>query len=105
MVTRWGMSDALGMVEMAPRENPYLRNAGGFAGGSVVSEETARLVDEEVRRIIGECHAEALRLLADHRKELDALVQALLARETLGEQEILEATGLPPAPGLEWRPS
>jgi cell division protease FtsH len=35
-----------------------------------------------------------------HRKSLDALVQALLARETLGEHEILEVTGLPPAPEL-----
>ena len=40
------------------------------------------------------------RLLALHRKELDALAQALVARETLNEQEILEATGLPPAPPL-----
>jgi cell division protease FtsH len=39
-----------------------------------------------------------------HRKALDALVQALLARETLGEEEVLEVTGLPPAPALEARP-
>jgi len=103
MVTRWGMSDMLGMVELAPRENPYLRNAGVLGGDKVISEETARLVDEEVRRIIGECHAQALSLLAEHRPELDRLVQALLARETLGEQEILDATGLPPAPALEGR--
>jgi cell division protease FtsH len=57
-----------------------------------------------VQRIIDECHADATRLLAAHRKELDALVAALLARETLGEQEILEVTGLPPAPELASRP-
>jgi cell division protease FtsH len=63
------------------------------------SKET-RLIDTEVQRIISECH----RLLSEHRKALDALVQALLSRETLGEQEILEVTGLPPAPALEGHP-
>jgi len=104
MVTRWGMSDKLGLVQLAPRQNPYLGGAAAFGGDRAFSEETARLIDAEVRRIIQECHEQALRLLRTHRKALDALVQALLARETLGEQEILEATGLPPAPALESRP-
>jgi cell division protease FtsH len=98
MVTRWGMSDALGMVQLAPRENPYL---GAFAGEKPFSEETARLVDAEVHRIIDESHEQAKSLLRKHRSQLDALVAALLARETLDEKEILEATGLPPAPALE----
>ena len=51
-------------------------------------------------RIIGESHDEAKRLLNAHRKQLDALAEALLSRETLNEQEILEVTGLPPAPAL-----
>jgi cell division protease FtsH len=54
-----------------------------------------------VARIIRECHEEALRLLTDHRRELNALAEALLARETLDEREILATTGLPPAPALE----
>jgi cell division protease FtsH len=54
-----------------------------------------------VRRIIGESHDEARRLLSVHRKQLDLLASALLSRETLNEQEILEVTGLPPAPALE----
>ena len=53
------------------------------------------------RKIIGESHDEAIRLLSAHRKQLDALVGALLGRETLNEQEILEVTGLPRAPALE----
>jgi cell division protease FtsH len=57
-----------------------------------------------VLRIIGESHEAALRLLREHRGELDALVAALLERETLDEKEILEVTGLPPAPALETRP-
>jgi cell division protease FtsH len=100
MVARWGMSDVVGMVQLAPRQNQYLGGMAGFGGEKPFSDETARLVDVEVQRIIDECHAEAKRLLVQHRRSLDALVTALLARETLGEQEILEVTGLPRAPEL-----
>jgi cell division protease FtsH len=103
MVTRWGMSDKLGTVELAPRDNPYLGGSGGYGGERPFGEETARVVDSEVLRIIGECHEEARRLLSEHRKELDALAGALLERETLDEEEILKVTGLPPAPPLENR--
>jgi cell division protease FtsH len=102
MVTRWGMSDKLGMVQLAPRQNPYL--GGAMGADKPFSEETARIIDAEVQRIIGESHADALRLLREHRKQLDALVAALLSKETLDEDEILEVTGLPPAPALETRP-
>ncbi len=100
MVTRWGMSERLGMVQLAPRQNPYLANS-GFGGEKPFSEETARLVDAEVLRIINESHELAKSLLRKYRAQLDALVEALLARETLDEKEILDATGLPPAPALE----
>jgi cell division protease FtsH len=103
MVTRWGMSDRLGMVQLAPRENPFLAGLDGQGGTNPFSEETARAVDAEIHRIIGECHEEARRLLTKYRRELDALAQALLARETLDEREILEVTGLPPAAPLEGR--
>ena len=101
MVTRWGMSEKLGTVQLAPRENPYLGGPGGYGGEKPFSEETARAIDEEVLRIIDESHEEARRLLTKHRGELEALAQALLERETLDEEEILEVTGLPPAPPLE----
>ncbi|MFO1310729.1 MAG: ATP-dependent zinc metalloprotease FtsH [Burkholderiales bacterium] len=104
MVARWGMSDAVGMVQLAPRQNQYLGGPAGFGGERAWSDETARLVDVEVQRIIGECHEEAKRLLVQHRKSLDALVRALLERETLGEHEILDVTGLPPAPELTGAP-
>jgi cell division protease FtsH len=101
MVTRWGMSERLGMVQLAPRENPYLSGANGYAGARPFSEETAEAIDAEVLKIIGESHDEARRLVSVHRKQLDALAEALLLRETLNEQEILQVTGLPPAPALE----
>lgn len=104
MVTRWGMSEKLGTVQLAPRENPYLAGSfgyGGYGGEKPFSEETAKTIDAEVHRIIGESHEEAKGLIKAHRAQLDALAEALLARETLNEQEILEVTGLPPAPAAE----
>jgi cell division protease FtsH len=101
MVTRWGMSDKLGLVQLAPRANPYLGGTAGFRGDKPFSDETARVIDSEVLRIISESHEEAKSLLSAHRKELGALVEALLSRETLNEQEILKVTGLPAAPALE----
>ncbi len=101
MVTRWGMSERLGMVQLAPRENPYLTAMGGMGGARPFSEETARAIDAEVLRIISDSHEEAQQRLRENRKALDALAEALLARETLDEAEILEVTGLPPAPALE----
>jgi cell division protease FtsH len=88
-------------VQLAPRENPYLGGQNGYAGARPFSEATAAAIDAEVQKIIGESYGEAKRLLSAHREQLDALVEALLSRETLNEQEILEVTGLPPAPPLD----
>ena len=103
MVTRWGMSDKLGMLQLAPRQN----NSFGPAplGAKPYSEETAKLIDSEVARIIKECHEEAKRLLGEHRASLEALVAALMQRESLDEKEILEVTSVPAAPLLPDRPS
>jgi cell division protease FtsH len=70
MVTRWGMSEKLGMVQLASERNPYL---GGYAAAQPFSEETARTIDAEVMRIINESHELAKRLLQQHRQQLDAL--------------------------------
>lgn len=98
MVTRWGMSDALGMVQFSESNNPYL--SGGY-GRRDVSEETAKMIDHEVHKIIHDCYEEAKRLLNEYRKELDSLAAALMDKETLDEKEILLVTGLKPARELE----
>jgi len=97
------MSDKLGMLQLAPRQNNCVGPAA--LGARPYSEETAKLIDSEVARIIKECHEEAKRLLGEHRASLDALVAALMQRESLDEKEILEVTGLPAAPLLPDRPS
>lgn len=101
MVTRWGMSERLGLVQLAPRENPYLSSLNRYGDARPFSEETAKAIDAEVLKIIGDSYDEAKRLLSAHRKQLDVLAEALLARETLNEQEILEVTELPHAPALQ----
>jgi cell division protease FtsH len=100
MVTRWGMSAAVGPVTLAPRESPFLSGGGGsaFGPGKPYSETTAELIDAEVRRILQDHYDEAVRLLSEHRRELDALAVALLEHETLEEEEILMVTGLRRAP-------
>ena len=62
---------------------------------SETSEQTQRLVDEEVRRIVETAHEEATVTLSSHRANLDALVAALLEHETLDQDEAYDAAGLP----------
>jgi cell division protease FtsH len=94
MVTRWGMSPKVGMVSIA-------RSDGGFLGGDMmpemgreISNDTAALVDEEVRRIVTECFARAADTLMREKPRLIALAETLLRRESLDEREMLDVTGL-----------
>ncbi len=79
MVGRWGMSDKVGPIAVLPSDGagPLL------PGASDTSPQTQWLVDEEVRRLVDEAHAEVTQLLADHREQLESLTHALLEAETL----------------------
>jgi cell division protease FtsH len=96
MVGRWGMSRAIGPIAVLPSEaqNPLL------PGAAQSSEATQQLVDEEVRRIVDDAHGAVSRLLADHRDKLDSLTEALLAAETLDEDDAYEAAGVQREPAL-----
>jgi len=86
MVGRWGMSERIGTLSVLPAEgDPRL------AG---ISDGLLDAVDEEVRRIVEECYAEARRLLKEHRDQLDAIVAQLLVHESLDEPEIYAAAGI-----------
>jgi cell division protease FtsH len=91
MVSRWGMTDAIGPVAVAPAESmsPLL------PGVSETSERTQETVDAEVRRIVEAAERETLELLRRERGRLDALAQALLERETLDQEEAYEVAGVP----------
>jgi cell division protease FtsH len=87
MVTRWGFSDAVGRVALAENQEEV------FLGHSVarhqnVSEETARKIDHEVRRLVDEGYEEAKRILSERKDDLETLAQGLLEFETLSGEEI-----------------
>ncbi len=87
MVTEWGMSDKLGPVL-------YAENSGEvFLGKSVtqnknMSEDTARLVDAEIKALVTEGHEKALKLLQEKNEEWERLAQALMEYETLTGEDI-----------------
>jgi cell division protease FtsH len=90
MVGRWGMSPAVGPLTVLPP--PGQGSALGLDG---VTPATGELVDREVRRIVDECHDEAVATLVAHREQLDRLAHTLLAKETLSEEEAYAAAGVP----------
>ncbi|MER5933404.1 ATP-dependent zinc metalloprotease FtsH [Streptomyces sp. NPDC002054] len=87
MVGRWGMSDRVGRLTAIPAdaEAPY---------GLTAAPATLDAVDHEMRRIVDECYENACRLLREHREQLDALAEALLANETLEEDAAYAAAGI-----------
>jgi cell division protease FtsH len=91
MVGRWGMSEAVGPVTVLPADGqgPLL------PGASETSQQTQRLVDEEVRRLVEDAHKEVTQLLGDHRDQLESLAQALLKAETLDAIDAYAAAGVP----------
>jgi cell division protease FtsH len=93
MVVRWGMSPKVGPLNFTDDS----QQQGAFLSQRPYSEETARLIDEEVHRIVEECHDQADRLLHEHRPQLDALAKALLEEDSLDEKQVLQVTGLTPA--------
>ncbi|MCL2317042.1 MAG: cell division protein FtsH, partial [Actinomycetia bacterium] len=86
MVGKWGMSEKVGPVYiLSDQIDP--RTMG-------IAETTLDEVDAEVRRIIGECQEQAVRLLTEHRDQLEAIVTALLEHETLDEDQVYAAAGI-----------
>ncbi len=87
MVTEWGMSDKLGPVL-------YVENSEEvFLGKSVtqnknMSEDTAKIIDAEIKRLVCEAHESALKILNDKNAEWEKLAQALIEYETLSGDEI-----------------
>jgi cell division protease FtsH len=91
MVGRWGMSETLGPRVLLPSEDqgPVLSGAGDS------SPQTQWLIDEEVKRIVDDAHAEVTELLTENRARLDSLTHALLEAETLDAPDAYAAAGVP----------
>jgi cell division protease FtsH len=87
MVCQWGMSDAIGPVVFKKGEpHPFLGRE--LAEDRDYSESTARLIDQEIKKITLGMEQKAHALLQSHRRLLDALARALLAHETLSREDI-----------------
>jgi cell division protease FtsH len=105
MVTRYGMTDALGPMVYADNEGEV------FLGRSVtkttnMSEQTMQKVDSEIRRIIDNQYALARRLIEESQDKMHVMAKALLEWETIDADQIEDImNGRPPKPPKDWVPS
>jgi cell division protease FtsH len=103
MVCEWGMSEKLGMIEYGEGDTPVFL-ARDMNKSRNYSEETARIIDSEIKRFIDEAYATAERILTEHKDKVEYIANALLEYETLDAthvREILETGELknpPPTP-------
>lgn len=87
MVTKWGMSDAMGPVDYGgDQQEVFIGHS--FTQEKTMSESTAAKVDAEIKRIVEDAHSRAKMILEDNRAALEALAQGLLEHETLSGDEI-----------------
>ncbi|MBW1740490.1 MAG: ATP-dependent zinc metalloprotease FtsH [Deltaproteobacteria bacterium] len=87
MVCQWGMSEELGPLTFGQKEEQIFLGR-EFAQHRDYSEQTAELIDNEIRRIVSEAYEKAKKILQDHIDTLHALAQVLLEKETLIESDI-----------------
>ena len=95
MICEWGMSEELGPITYGQKDEPI------FLGKEIArhkdySEETARKIDVEIKKIALEALTEAERILSSHRDQLNLLAETLLVKENLDDDEIRALLGLPP---------
>jgi cell division protease FtsH len=87
MVKDYGMSERLGLVSYnTDRVSPFLGLPMG--GEKRYSEETARLIDAEITRIVNEAHTRVRKILEDNRPVLERLARVLLEREVVEREEV-----------------
>jgi cell division protease FtsH len=102
MVTKWGLSDKLGPLTYSEESGEV------FLGRQVtqhkqVSDETAHVIDVEVRRVIDAAYQQAQNILVTNRDKLDAMAQALIKYETIDENQIKDImAGRAPKPPADW---
>ena len=89
MVTDYGMSDHIGMVKLGDADTEAFGHGSG-EGPRAFSDETAAIIDEEVRRLLDNAMREAWRILSENRAVLDTLASRLLEEETLDEAQLAE---------------
>jgi len=92
MVCQWGMSEKLGPATFRQGErHPFIGKE--IAEPKDFSENTARIIDQEIQRILKDMENKAIETLKENRDKLDILVESLLEHETLTRQEVIELIG------------
>ena len=85
MVAMYGMSDEIGMVALGSVRNQYLD--GGY--GLDCAQDTAAIMDREVKGILDKCYAAAVQVIRDNREDMDKVVAYLLEKETITGGEMV----------------
>jgi cell division protease FtsH len=89
MVTQYGMTERLGAIKLGDSNaEPFLGRDLGHTRN--YSEDVAAVVDEETKRLLGTAHQDAFDILVENRDVLDALVLAVLEKETLNKEELAQ---------------
>jgi cell division protease FtsH len=86
MVMRWGMSAKLGPLLYEESQDGYLGM--GSSQRTMMSDETAKVIDSEIRKLVDDAHARAQTILNDQQEKLHLLAAAMLEYETLTGEEI-----------------
>lgn len=103
MVTKWGLSEKLGPLMYAEEEGEVFLGRSAGSQQTNVSGDTAKLIDQEVRRFIDESYATAKRILEEHRDKLDVMAEALMKYETIDSDQIDDImAGKPPREPKDW---
>jgi cell division protease FtsH len=86
MITEWGMNDRLGFVFYGEDENKM--TFGDFGGSRDHSDETAKIIDEEVKNLIDRLYDDTRKLLETNRGPIEAMAKALIKYETLDASDV-----------------
>ena len=85
MVTRYGMSEQMGMIDYGDDDEVFIGRDFGHTKG--YGEEVASMIDREVKRIIDECYKKAREIIEQHREVLDRCSSLLMEKEKIGQDE------------------
>lgn len=103
MVTKWGLSEKLGPLMYAEDDGEVFLGRSAGSQSKAHSGETAKIIDEEIKRIIDDCYSRAKRILEDNRDKLELMKDALLEYETIDADQIGDImAGRRPRPPADW---
>ena len=103
MVTKWGLSEEMGPLQYSEDDGEVFLGRSAGTQGKSVSDETAKAIDKEVRKIIDECYARAQEILETNRDKLELMKDALMEYETIDADQIDDImTGKKARPPANW---